>query len=162
MGFNTNIYANNHLYKDNYKVGLEYEELFYKMLVKLYEKYDNIKVENTDFYCYKDFNIYKDNELIVQIELKCRLTDTSRFNTLFCDKSKMIEYQFDNEVIQSKQKGCFKEFLLINNCLKEDCFYFNSFDKFEIKGFQDIFKKDLIKSNDINDIFNYINKLVLT
>ncbi len=164
MGFATNIYANNIKYIDNYKVGLKYEDLFYKLLIKRFLKHGDIKIEQTDFYNYCDFKIFKVingiSYLIAQIELKCRLTDTSNFSSLFCDKSKKINYLYDDEVNFSKSKGKFKEFLLINNCLKEECFYFNSFDKFEIKGEQDVLKSDLIKTDNINDVFNYIENLV--
>ncbi len=163
MGHSTNIYANNKLYIDNYKVGLKYEEIFYKMLLKRFNR-DNIIIEQTDFYNYCDYRFFKVingvSYLIAQIELKCRLTDTAKFNSLFCDTSKKINYLYDDEVNYSKSKGQFKEFILINNCLKEKCFYFNSFDKFEIKGRQNVLKTDLIKTDNINDIFNYIENLV--
>ena len=64
------------------------------------------------------------------------------------------------KLIFRKNKGIFKEFILIYNCIKENCFYYNSFDNFDIKGDKNVFKTDLIKTYEINDIFNYINTLI--
>lgn len=151
-------------YLDNYKIGIKYEDFFYKLLISRFLKHDDILIIQTDFYDYCDFKIFKVidniNYLIAQIEIKCRITDTQNFKFLFCNKSKKINYLYDDEVNFSKEQGYFKEFILIYNCIKENCFYYNSFDNFDIKGDKNVFKTDLIKTYEINDIFNYINTLI--
>jgi hypothetical protein len=158
MGIETNIFANNLKYNSNYNIGLKYEDLFYSKL-KDFFKENNLKIVQTDFYDYNDFKIYRNDDLIFTIELKCRINDTTSYPTLMCDKIKLINYQYDDEIIKSKKNKLFHGFLLINNCKIENKFYYNNVDSLNWSGNGGnsyLKKTEFLIGNNELDVFNFI------
>jgi hypothetical protein len=163
MGIDTNIYANNMKYKKNYNIGLEYEDLFFEKLKEFFSLDPNFKIIQTGFYDYNDFKIYKNDKLVYTIELKCRINDTSLYPTLMCDKIKLIDYQYDDEINESKKNNIFGAFLLINNCKVENKFYYNNVDKLtwnNCSGNSYLRKNEFIVGKNENDVFEFIESSI--
>jgi len=118
----------NKKYEAVYKLGNDYEIYFFKLLKYIFKNDKLIKIVNTKLYDYNDFLIYKNDKLILTLEIKYR-TNTNKFNTLLCNLYKYLSYLEDDAVNKSKNNNCFAGFLLLYNCADEDLYYIQDVDK---------------------------------
>ena len=115
-------------YQLSYDMGNYYELYFFKLLKHIFKNDKSIKIINTGLYDYNDFLIYKNNNLILTIELKYRLK-TNRYTSLLCNLYKYLSYLEDDKINDSKNNNTFAGFLLLYNCVDENKFYIQNVDK---------------------------------
>jgi len=115
-------------YEAVYKLGNDYEIYLFKLLKYIFKNDKSIKIFNTGLYDYNDFLIYKNNNLILTLEVKYR-TKTNKYNSLLCNLYKYLSYLEDAEINESKNNNKFAGFLLLYNCVDENKFYIQNVDK---------------------------------